>query len=106
MNTTAIRLVFVETNAVFDVTCKILTLVVAFFECACVNSTLLGRDSLPVVLILLIHNHAHIAFKLELYFLAMPLGISSVLPAQYLNSNSTCTSCLFANHSTVLDTYY
>ena len=55
MNTTAIRLVFVETNTVFDVMCKILTVVVAFFECACVNSTFLGRDSLPLVLIYIVH---------------------------------------------------
>ena len=32
--------------------CKILTVVVMFFECVRVNSTFLGHDSLPLILIL------------------------------------------------------
>ena len=51
MNITVIRLVIVATSTGFVVMCKILTVVVAFFECARVNSTFLGRDSLPLVLI-------------------------------------------------------
>ena len=51
MNITVIRLVIVTTSTGFVVMCKILTVVVAFFECARVNSTFLGRDSLPLVLI-------------------------------------------------------
>ena len=50
MNITVIRLVIVATSTGFVVMCKILTVVVAFFECARVNSTFLGRDSLPLVL--------------------------------------------------------
>ena len=51
MNVTAIRLIFVRTNTGFVVMCKILLVVVAFFECTRVNSTFLGRNSLPLVLI-------------------------------------------------------
>ena len=51
MNITAIRLVFVRTNTGFVVMCKILSVVVAFFECTRINSTFLGHDSLLLVLI-------------------------------------------------------
>ena len=51
MNITVIRLVIVATSTGSVVMCKILSVVVAFFLNACVNSTFLGRDSLPLVLI-------------------------------------------------------
>jgi len=51
MNIVATRLVLVGTKLGLVVMCKILP-VVAFFCCARVNSTFLGRDSLPLVLIL------------------------------------------------------
>ena len=56
MNITVIRLVIVVTSTGFVVMCKILTVVVAFFECARVNSTFLGCDSLPLVLITYQHK--------------------------------------------------
>ena len=46
-----IRLVIVATSTGFVVMCKILTVVVVFFLNARVNSTFLGRNSLPLVLI-------------------------------------------------------
>ena len=49
MNITVIRLVIVATSTGFVVMYKILTVVVAFFN-ARVNSTFLGRDSLPLIL--------------------------------------------------------
>ena len=52
MNITVIRLVIIATSTRFVVMCKILTVVVTFFLNACVNSTFLGRDLLPLVLIL------------------------------------------------------
>ena len=51
MNITVIRLVIVATSTGFVVMCKILTVVVAFFLNVRVNSTFLGHDSLPLVLI-------------------------------------------------------
>ena len=48
MNVIAVRLVLVEIKTGSIVTCKILTVVVAFFECARVNFTFLGRDSVPL----------------------------------------------------------
>ena len=66
MNITAIRLVFVRTNAGFVVMCKtlsvvtntgfvvmckILSVVVVFFECMYVNYTFLSYDSLLLVFI-------------------------------------------------------
>ena len=51
MNITVIRLVIVATSTGFVVMCKILTVVIAFFECARINSTFLGRDSLLLILI-------------------------------------------------------
>ena len=43
---------FVGVFTSFVVMCKILAVVVAFFLWALTNSTFLGRDSLPLVLIL------------------------------------------------------
>ena len=51
MNITVIRLVIVATNTGFVVMCKILTVVIAFFLNVRVNSTFLGHDSLPLILI-------------------------------------------------------
>ena len=53
MNITVIRLVIVATSIGFVVMCKILSVVVAFFLNACLNSTILGRDSLPLILIIM-----------------------------------------------------
>ena len=54
MNIIAIRLVLIGTKPGLVVMCKILTVVVKFYLCVRVNSTFLGRDSLPLVLILLL----------------------------------------------------
>ena len=54
MNITVIRLGMVATSTGFVVMCKILTVVVTFFECTRVNSTFLGRNSLPLVLIIVL----------------------------------------------------
>ena len=51
MNIIVIRLVLVGTKIGFVVMCIILMVVVAFFECASVDSTFLGHDSLLLVLI-------------------------------------------------------
>ena len=51
MNITAIRLVFIITNTGFIVMCKVLLVVVAFFEFALVNSTFLGHNSLLLIVI-------------------------------------------------------
>ena len=51
MNVIALRLVLVGTKTGFVVMCKILMVVVMFFECTYVYSSFLGRDSLPLVLI-------------------------------------------------------
>ena len=52
MNIIAIWLVIVGTKSGLVVMCKILTAVVVFFIYAHVNSTFLGCDSLPLVLII------------------------------------------------------
>ena len=54
MNIIAIRLVLVGTKSGLDVMCKILTVASRpfFYLCMHVNSTFLGRDLLPLVLIL------------------------------------------------------
>ena len=52
MNIIAIRLVLVGTKSVLIVMCKILMVVVVFFIYAHANSTFLGRDSLPLVLMI------------------------------------------------------
>ena len=52
LNITAIKLVLVEAKTGSIVMYKILTVVVAFFECAHINSTFLGYNSIPLVLIL------------------------------------------------------
>ena len=54
MNITVTRLVIIATSTGLIVMCKILKVVVAFFECVRVNSTFLGRNPLPLVLILLV----------------------------------------------------
>ena len=61
MNITVIRLVIIATSTGFVVMCKILTVVVASrFLNAHVNSTFLGRDSLPLILILYIYIYIYI----------------------------------------------
>ena len=54
MNITAIRLVFVGTNTGFVAMCKILLVVIKFFESTYINSNFLGRDSILLVLIYII----------------------------------------------------
>ena len=50
MNFITIRLVLVGTRKGFVVMYKILTVVIAFFECEHVNSTFFSRDSLLLIL--------------------------------------------------------
>ena len=65
MNITAIRLLFVRTNAGFVVTCKIPS-VVAFWN-AHFYYTFLDRDSLPLILIMYIHPSIHIHAYVHTY---------------------------------------
>ena len=51
MNIIAIKLVLVERKTGSTVMYEILTIVATFFECTCINSTFLGRNSLPLILI-------------------------------------------------------
>ena len=51
MNIIAIWLVLEGTKPGVIVMCKILTVVVGFYLCASINSTFLGCDSLPLILI-------------------------------------------------------
>ena len=74
--------------------CKILSVVVAFFLWALANSTFLGRDSLPLVLI---HIYGHIALCQQKYNI-QALGIIPVVETHCTLTNPQSQSLDWVEH--------
>ena len=84
MNINAVRLVLVGTKTISIVMCKILMVVVMFFGCAHINSTFLGHDSLPLVLISIL-TYIHITA----YVYLESWSVFTYVILMYNNNNDT-----------------